>query len=450
MRLSIFILGLFAFSICSAQVNFSSISFNDALQRAQSEGKLIFLQFEAAACNQCNDVANKGLQDKDVADKINQTFFCLKISPQHPDRFKIASTYSMDADKGFGTLFLDNNGTAVHKFLKTTSFSREYLNQVDIALSKAGENLAINELEKEYKKGNRSFGFLEVLLQKRKALNMPTDSLLDEYVEALPGDSLKSTNTLVFIAQMSPLIGSKADEAIRRNLVLFNKSWYAMPSQTRSNINNVMIHKSMLKAIKEKDEKYAIRTASFAQSTNGSNYAAGAKAYDLNMLRFYDETGDTTAYFRKAIAYFERYFLTVSPDSIKRIDSVNLQQRLALVKKDTIRDENNNFIKTSAQVVYAPVVQSFSRELNNGAYEFYKKTNNPYLLSIATEWVEKALQFYQSPEVLDTYAKLLYKQNKNAKAIEMMSEAVTLQQKRGFPTKEYETSLEKMRSGKSL
>jgi hypothetical protein len=102
-----------------------------------------------------------------------------------------------------------------------------------------------------------------------------------------------------------------------------------------------MIHKSMLKAIKEKDEKYAIRTASFAQSTNGSNYAAGAKAYDLNMLRFYDETGDTTAYFRKAIAYFERYFLTVSPDSIKRIDSVNLQQRLALVKKDTIRDENN-------------------------------------------------------------------------------------------------------------
>jgi Flp pilus assembly protein TadD len=64
--------------------------------------------------------------------------------------------------------------------------------------------------------------------------------------------------------------------------------------------------------------------------------------------------------------------------------------------------------------------------------------------------VEKALQFYQSPEVLDTYAKLLYKQNKNAKAIEMMSEAVTLQQKRGFPTKEYETSLEKMRSGKSL
>jgi hypothetical protein len=450
MRFSIFILGLFAISISSAQVNFSSVSLDDALQRAQSEGKLIFLQFEAAACNQCNDVANKGLQDKDVADKINQTFFCLKISLQHPDRSKIASTYSIDADRGFGTLFLDNNGTAVHKYLRTTSFSKEYLNQVDIALSKAGENLAINELEKEYKKGNRSFGFLEVLLQKRKALNMPTDSLLDEYVAALPTDSLNSTNTLVFISQMSPMIGTKADQVLRKNQALFNRAWYAMPSQTRANINNAIIHKSIIKAIKEKNEKYAVRTASFAQSTNGSNYAAGAKAYDLNMLHFYDETGDTTAYFRKAIAYFERYFLTVSPDSIKRVDSINLQQRLALVKKDTIRNETDNTIKTSAQVVYAPIVQTFSRELNNGAYEFYKKTNNSYLLSIATEWVEKALQFYQSPEVLDTYAKLLYKQNKNGKAIEIMSEAIALQQKRGFPTKEYETSLEKMKSGKSL
>jgi hypothetical protein len=450
MRFSIFLLGLLALNMSSAQVNFSSVSFNDALQRAQSEGKLIFLQFEAAACNQCNDVANKGLQDKDVADKINQTFFCLKISPQHPDRSKIASTYSIDADKGFGTLFLDNNGTAVHKFLKTTSFSKEYLNQVDIALSKAGENLAINELEREYKKGNRSFGFLEVLLQKRKGLNMPTDSLLDEYVDALPSDSLNSTNTLVFISQMSPLIGSKADQALRKNQALFNRAWYTMSLQTRASVNNAIINKSMNQAIKEKDEKYAVRTASFAQSTNGSNYPAGTKAYDLNMLRFYDQTGDTTAYFRKSIAYFERYFLTVSPDSIKRVDSINLQQRLTLIKKDTIRNENDNTIKTAAQVIYAPIVQTFSRELNNGAYQFYKKTNNPYLLSIATEWAEKALEFYQSPEVLDTYAKLLYKQNKNVKAIEIMYEAVALQQKRGFPSKEYETSLEKMKSGKSL
>ena len=179
-----------AFTGVSAQVSFSSISFSQALQDAQGQGKLIFLQFEAANCEQCNDVANKGLSDKTVADKINQTFFCLKIDSQHPDRNRIAQDYNINADKGFGTLFLDNNGTLIHKFLQTTSRSKDYLVQTDIALSKAGENLGISELEKEYKKGNRSYGFLQMLLLKRKTLNLPTDSLLDEYIDAVPTDSL--------------------------------------------------------------------------------------------------------------------------------------------------------------------------------------------------------------------------------------------------------------------
>ena len=135
------LLSLFIFNVSWAQVNFSEIPFTDALQRARSEGKIIFLQFEAANCNQCNDVANKGFENKELADKINKTFFCLVINAQHPDRNKIATAYNMNVDKSFGTLFIDNNGTVVHKFLKTTSFSKEYSDQVDIALMKAGENM---------------------------------------------------------------------------------------------------------------------------------------------------------------------------------------------------------------------------------------------------------------------------------------------------------------------
>ncbi len=439
---------LFISAIISAQIHFSSVSFNEALQKASAEGKIIFLQFEAADCNQCNDVANKGFDNKEVADKINQTFFCLKIDPQHPDRSRIAASYNLDANEGFGTLFIDNSGTIIHKFLKTTTFSKEYLNQIEVALMKAGENLKINELEKEYEKGNRSFGFLQVLLEKRRALNMPTDSLLDEYIDALPFDSLNSTSTLVFIAKMAPLLDSKADKALRKDQAQFNRAWYSMSLQMRVGINNTINFKSMEKAIKDKNEKYAIRTAAFAQATNSSNSAAGAKAYDKNMLRFYDETNDTTAYFKKSIAYFERYFLSVSPDSIKRFDSLNLQRMIGSAKRDTLKDGNKN--KIVSTIAYAPTAQNFSRELNNGAYEFYKKTNNPFLLAIATEWIEKALEFYKTPQALDTYAKLLYKQGQNEKAIKAISEAIALQQKLGFPTKEYDSVLEKMKNEKYL
>jgi hypothetical protein len=448
MKFLFLLLSLLFFKLSSEQVNFSEIPFTDALQKAHSEGKIIFLQFEAADCYQCNDVANKGFENKEVADKINTTFFCLKINAQHPDRNKIATAYNINADKGFGTLFIDNNGTVVHKFLKTTSFSKEYSDQVDIALMKAGENLKINELEKEYKNGNRTFGFLQSLLEKRRSLNFPTDSLLDEYIEALPDDSLKSVYTLGFIAQMTPLLDSKADIALRKDAIAFDKAWYTIPLQMRIRINNAIIYNSMSKAIKERNEKYAIRTAAFAQGTNGSNYLAGVKAYDKNLLRFYDETGDTTAYFRKSIAYLERYLLTVNPDSIKRIDSIRANQILMSGKKDTLRE--GNVIKITNGIPYAPIAQNFARELNDGAYEFFKRTDNPYLLSIATDWAKKALQFYKSPQVLDTYAKLLYKQNQKEQAIEMMNEAIDLQQKHGLSTKQFDTSLEKMKTGKTL
>jgi len=130
------------------------------------------------------------------------------------------------------------------------------------------------------------------------------------------------------------------------------------------------------------------------------------------------------------------------------MDSINVKQILESGKKDTLRQGNS--IKIVGSVSYAPIAQNFARELNDGAYEFYKRTGNQYLLTIATGWAKKALQFYKTPQVLDTYAKLLYKQNQKEQAIDIMNEAITLQQKHGLPTKEFDISLEKMKTGRVL
>ena len=423
-----------------SQVEFFSGSLKEALDKAAGENKFLLLQIEAADCEQCNDVANKGFENKELAAKLETSFVCLKIDGSHHNRSQIFQTYHLQPQT-FGTLFLDNNGTLLHSFLKTTTFSKELMSQIDIAFSKAGEVLQISRLENEYKNGNRGYGFIEMLLEKRSALRLSTDSLLEQYVEVLPSDSLKSIRTLVFIAQMAPMLGSKADRALRADRNLFNQAWYSMNLAKRVQINNIIIYKGMERAIAEKSEQLAIRTASFAQATN-TNPASGTKAYDMNMLKYYDEIKDTTNYFRKSIAYYERYFLTVSPDSIKRSDSMNVQRMMAVAKKDTVRE--NGKVRITAQVSYVPVVQRFSRELNNGAYNFYTRTDNPYLLSIATEWSKRALEFYESPEALDTYARLLYKQNQKAAALETMKKAVEVQKKHGFPTKKYDEVLVKM------
>jgi len=439
--MKIIILPLFVFftNAIFAQTNFRSISFAEALRMAKAENKMVFMQYESEDCDQCNEVADKGLENMEVGYRIDQSLVAIKITVKHPDRSQLAEQYNMHT--GFGSLFIDMNGALVHKFRRSTTFAKEYLNQIDLALYSTSESARITELEKEYKNGNRDISFLKTLLTKRKMLNLPTDILLDEYVTLLPADSLRSLNTLVFIAQMAPMLDSKANNILRKDQQLFNKAWYSMSLPLRLGINNVIIYKGLKKAIDEKNEGAAIRVASFAQGTYMGNYAAGTKAYDKNLLYFYEKT-DTSKYFRKAIAYFDRYYMIVSPDSIKKIDTVTLNRLLAQAPKtDTI--VNGRQVRRTA-IRYAPVTQNFARELNNGAWSFYKMTKNPYLLSVATEWAKKGLEFFKSPEILDTYSRLLYRQNQKAKAIELQHEAIALRKQRKYSTKEYDAVLAKM------
>jgi hypothetical protein len=442
MRLLFLVTSLITCFFCFSQNPFQDISFGEALKKSLQEGKLIFIQYESAGCNQCNEVANKGLENEELAQQLAETFICLRITPEHKDREEIGNLYNIAS--GFGSLFIDQNKALIHSYRKTTSRAVEYKQQIDIALTKAGEGSRVNELEKEYKNGNRAIGFLEFYLQKRATLNLPNDDLLDEYVSLLPEDSLRSTRTLSFIAQLTPVLESKADRALRKDRLIFSRAWYNMPTLQRSKINAGIIVKSRRKAILEKDEAYALRVAAFARSTYTSNYQAGDKAFEANMLEFYKETKDTSTYFRKAIGYYDRYYMSVSVDSIRRMDSMTRRRLLANTPPSASFMRGDTMVRTKT-ISVSPATQFFSRDLNNGASDFYTRTNNAYLLSIATEWVKKGLDFFETPEALDTYSRLLYKQGQKQAAIDIQQKAIALRKQRGFPVKEFELILEKMK-----
>src|SRR5689334_9804284 len=81
--------------LVTAQVNYKDISFGAALQLAKVNGKLIFLQFESADCDECNEVAEKGLSDKEVVSRIDEAFIPVKISARNADREQIAMLYNL-------------------------------------------------------------------------------------------------------------------------------------------------------------------------------------------------------------------------------------------------------------------------------------------------------------------------------------------------------------------
>ncbi len=441
----VFLLALLFPIALLAQIAFQQISFPKALKRSAETGQLIFLQFESSTCNHCNEVANKAFENKELSDQLEQTFICIKITPSHTDRETIGSLFNIK--NGFGSLFIDQNKTLIHSFPKSTTQAIDYKDQIGMAIYKAGEEIRISELEKEYKKDNNNIGIMELLLKKRKSLNLETDSLLDAYVSILPPDSLKSVIPIVFIAQMAPVIGSKGDFEMHKNHDLFNKAWYTIPLSERLAINNLIIYKSMKKAVKEKNEAYAYRVASFARSTYTNHIRGADKAFDNNMINFYKEINDTINYMIRAVYYYDNYYMTVSVDSIKRMDSL---RRLSQFKKQTFAPANKGNTDTFRQVVkklvqYTPIAQSFTKELNKAAWNFYKITNDPQHISKALQWAKRANDFFENPEAMDTYARLLYKSGNKNEAINWEEKAIYLQVKRGFPITEYEATKAKMK-----
>ncbi|MBL7749044.1 MAG: DUF255 domain-containing protein [Chitinophagaceae bacterium] len=435
---------LFISYISYSQVSFTAGSFDSTLQTAKETGKIIFLQYEASNCEQCNEVAGKAFESKKLGEQINSIFTTINISSKHPDRKRIAKLYDLK-EEAFGTLFIAGDGTLLHSFLRTSSMAKSYETEIDIVLTKASEGMRLNTILSEYEKGNRNPIFLEELMAAKKNLNLDTDTLLNEYVRLLPKDSLESVRTIIFLAKMAPVIDSRPDNAMRRSS-RFNEAWNSLPLNERISINGRIVHKSMNKAAREKNERYAYRVSDFRKFTYNPDYRAGQKAADYEMIQYYLETKDTLNYLIRSVYFYDNYYMTISVDSIKRKDSLSFVMMVEKQKKEQPVQDGVN----QRTITFTPTTQHYARELNNAANNFYDLSGDPLYLAKAIQWSERANQFHDHYTTMNTYALLLYKVGKKEEAIAWEKKAIKNKKTMGYDTKRLEKELDDMEKGKPL
>jgi len=255
-----------------------------ALFSAAANNKMIFLMMDARACTTCNLVADKALQDDALKQYLGSRFIVLRIGVNHPERLSVQQTYH--AEGGNIVLFLDKQGTLIHRFNGSTTHTTRYIKECEIAYRQRENGVAIRQLEQTAVAGKLSTNDLYKLLQVRNELNYSIDSLLDQYVVQLPPDSLEKISVLQRIAQMSPILMSQSDATLRSNPDLFRQAWYGLPLNDRIEINRRIIFKTREKAIREKDWILAMRVADFSQDING-NHQEGLKAKTYHLMEYY-------------------------------------------------------------------------------------------------------------------------------------------------------------------
>ena len=444
-RIILLLVSFAGFHPLFSQVDFKTFSFDKALEQSQKTGKLIFLQFESADCDRCNEVAAKGFEDKELGEIIQQSFICLKISAGHPDRKRIATLYNKKKE-GFGSLFISGDGALVHNYPGSTTFANKYKEEIDKALTKASEGVRLKNLEKMYAEGNRVLGFLEFYMQIRKNLQLNTDTLLDEYVSLLPDDSLGSIRTFAFVISMTPILETKAYEKLGSFYAAINKKNYSSGYPLHPDIKNRIANRSLQKAIAEKDEAFALRIALFSKNIYPKDPGKAAKAYDSRLLDYYNGVNDTTHYLQQATVYYDKYYMNISVDSIRRKDTSNMNQ-LAKKQVPTLEKKGDSLVKR-IQIRYSPETQFLSNQLDNAARKFLELTKDPFYLVKALNWSTKAVELYDSYTAENTHALLLYKNGKKEEAIAWQEKAITLKKSRGLDTKELEKELADMKKGK--
>lgn len=96
-------------------IQFSDMSFEDALKEAKSTNKLIFMDAYAAWCGPCKMMAKKTFTDSKVGEVFNENFINLKIDMEKGEGPALAKRYGVRA---YPTLyFINGDGEVVHKIV---------------------------------------------------------------------------------------------------------------------------------------------------------------------------------------------------------------------------------------------------------------------------------------------------------------------------------------------
>jgi hypothetical protein len=206
-----------------------------------------------------------------------------------------------------------------------------------------------------------------------------------------------------------------------------------------------MVVKSARKAIETKDLAYQVQVATFAGSINR---AVSQKVYDQFMMGYYKGIKDTAMYISSAISFYDKYFMTVSLEQVLKVDSARKRAMFGKAPADTIDIDGIKNYRN--QITFVSQTNFFANELNKAAWSLYKMSNDPAILSKALEWIKKALVFQNSPGIIDTYARLLYKTGNKTEAVKQEMAAITMEKNSGFTAVESERVLKMMKENATI
>lgn len=203
-----------------AQTNFQELNLAKALEKANSERKMVLVDCYTSWCGPCKIMASSILPLKEVGDFLNERFVCVKYDMEKGEGPEIAKKYGVEAYPTF--LLLKADGTLIQSLVGMTSTGEEFVYKVKLALG----DISTVKMDSLYASGNRMTRFVLSYLKALQATKQFDKARVvsSELVKNL-NDSQKAFATYWFIYEdvnVSP-IGSENVEYLLEHADDFRK-----------------------------------------------------------------------------------------------------------------------------------------------------------------------------------------------------------------------------------
>lgn len=441
-------------------IHFEKDSLNQVFARARQQNKPVFLVFAPPPASASLPPglqaarSKSGLNEPAVATKLNQTFLSKELAFGKAETGAAVRRYNVTAYPSY--LYFNPDGNLLYRRVGNTSNADAYLRDIAAAEQARQDPQNLSSLAAEVQQGKASPDLLRRYLTKRRDLKLPIESaLLDAYARQLPAQAFYRPAEVLFILESGPVVGSPAFQLSHLSQKLIDSLYKSLPLARRIAFNNLIIKNTLAQAEATKDRVLAEKGASFARSTWNGDYLKGQRTYERNMLNFYQTVKDTASYLRQAVPYYERYYLNLPADTVKKaLEALRVfRQQPALLQRldSAARQRAAGRVPVAATTTVRPVAvggppASFLQELNNGAWAIYQTgTRNKNYLWHATNWSKRTVDLDPTPYNYDTLAHLLYRLGFYAEAENREQQAANLARQQKAQVAGYEHELEQMR-----
>ncbi len=384
--LALFSISLFLSNGLLAQdrsIKFEDTAWQQILDKAKKENKLIFMDAYTTWCGPCKKMAKNTFTQNEVADFFNNKFVNAKFDMEKGEGQDLAKKYNVRAYPTL--LFIDGNGEKVH-------FALGYMDGKQlIAKAKAALDDKNNYqgMTKRYKAGNLSADFISRYSNLLKDGYMPYEEVLQKYWASQKDFLNKENWEMIKEFEKSP-------ESARYKYVVENQKKY-------------------LKKYGQKEVYDYIAAVHFTGIYQGM---------------------------RKGKINKDNYSAEI--EKVKKLNIPNKGQVIA--QSDILYYQYLNKDMSKAADAMVVLVEKYKEDspstINSYAWTIYEHIDDKTTLSKAANWMKKiALPKERDAAYLDTYAALLYKLGKYSEGLKFAEEAVSKAKANGESTDDYEKTL---------